>query len=144
MKNIGIWMDREKAHIIRLDNKAEKLETIFSEMEFFNRKGTSGPRVKSGVTQDVTHERTYLEREKAQLKTYFKKLADAIGDADAIAIFGPADTNEKFRKELLKRKGTFLAKKNSWLIFNWETVKTNFALAVLLKSIAHEQCLGLL
>ena len=51
MKNIGIWMDREKAHIIRLDNKEEKLETIFSEMEFFNR---------------------------------------------------PADTNEKFRKELLE------------------------------------------
>lgn len=103
MKNIGIWMDREKAHIIRLKNKEATLETIFSEMEFFNRKGTSGPRVKSGVTQDVTHERTYLEREKAQLKSYFKKLADAIGDADAIALFGPADTNEKFRKELLER-----------------------------------------
>jgi len=102
MKNIGIWMDREKAHIIRLDNKEEKLETIFSEMEFFNRKGTSGPRVKSGATQDVTHDRTYLEREKAQMKTYFKKLADAIGDADAIALFGPADTNEKFSKELLE------------------------------------------
>jgi len=102
MKNIGIWMDKEKAYIIRLNNKEENMETIFSEVEFFNRKGTSGPRVKSGVTQDVTHERTYLEREKAQLKTYFKKLADAIGDADAIALFGPADTNEKFRKDLLE------------------------------------------
>ncbi|MBU2906211.1 hypothetical protein KO529_15565 [Arenibacter algicola] len=110
MKNIGIWMDREKAHIIRLDNKEEKLETIFSEMEFFNRKGTSGPRVKSGATQDVTHERTYLEREKAQMKTYFKKLADAIGDADAIALFGPADTNEKFRKELLEHHKSLAAR----------------------------------
>ncbi|MBC8768668.1 hypothetical protein MWU78_13480 [Arenibacter sp. F26102] len=102
MKNIGIWMDKEKAHIIRLDNKDENMETIFSEVEFFNRKGTSGPRVKTGATQDVKHERTYLEREKAQLKTYFKKLVDAVGDADAIALFGPADTNEKFRKELLE------------------------------------------
>lgn len=102
MKNIGIWLDREKAHIVRLDNNEENLETIFSEVEFFNRKGTSGPRVKSGVTQDVRHDRTYLEREKAQLKTYFKKLADAIGNADAIALFGPGDTNEKFRKELLE------------------------------------------
>ncbi|MCM4163434.1 MULTISPECIES: hypothetical protein [unclassified Arenibacter] len=102
MKNIGIWMDREKAYIIRLDKEEEQLETIFSEMEFYNRKSSSGPRVKSGATQDITHERTYLEREKAQLKTYFKKLVDAIGDADAIALFGPADTNEKFRKELLE------------------------------------------
>ena len=59
MKNIGIWMDKEKAHIIRLDNKEENLETIFSEVEFFNRKGTSGPRVKSGATQDV-NARTHL------------------------------------------------------------------------------------
>ena len=102
MKNIGIWMDKEKAYIIRLNNKEENLETIFSEVEFFNRKGTSGPRVKSGATQDVTHESTYLAREKAQLKTYFKKLADAISDADAIALFGPADTNEKFSKDLLE------------------------------------------
>jgi stalled ribosome rescue protein Dom34 len=110
MKNIGIWMDREKAHIIRLENKGENLETLFSEVEFFNRKGTSGPRVKSGVTQDVKHERTYLEREKAQLKTYFKKLADTIGDADAIALFGPADTNEKFRKELMENHKDLAAK----------------------------------
>jgi stalled ribosome rescue protein Dom34 len=102
MKNIGIWMDREKAHIVRLYDEEDNLETIFSEMEFFNRKGSSGPRVKSGATQDITHDRTYLEREKAQLKAYFKKLADAIADADAIALFGPADTNEKFRKELLE------------------------------------------
>ncbi|PXX26371.1 hypothetical protein [Arenibacter sp. ARW7G5Y1] len=110
MKNIGIWMDREKAHIIRLDHKDENMETIFSEVEFFNRKGTSGPRVKSGATQDVTHDRTYLEREKAQLKSYFKKLVDAIGDADAIALFGPADTNEKFRKELLEHHKSLAAR----------------------------------
>jgi len=102
MKNVGVWMDKEKAHIIRLDNNEEQLETLFSEVEFFNRKSTAAPRVKTGATQDVTHERTYLEREKQQLKTYFKKLAKAIDDADAIALFGPADTNEKFRKELLE------------------------------------------
>lgn len=102
MKNVGVWMDKEKAHIIRLDNKEEELETLFSEVEFFNRKSTASSRVKTGATQDVTHERTYLEREKQQLKTYFKKLAKAIGDADAIALFGPADTNEKFRKELVE------------------------------------------
>tara|TARA_R110000868_G_scaffold126481_6_gene333589 strand:+ start:6782 stop:7189 length:408 start_codon:yes stop_codon:yes gene_type:complete len=100
MKNIGIWLDKEKAHIVYLSDSGEKMETISSEIEFFNRTGTSGPRVKWGGTQDVTHESTYTEREKQQLKSYFNNLANAIKDADAIALFGPADTNEKFSKYL--------------------------------------------
>jgi stalled ribosome rescue protein Dom34 len=52
----------------------------------------------------------YLEREKHQLKAYFNNLADAIGDADAIALFGPAETNEKFRKELSENHKTLAAK----------------------------------
>tara|TARA_R110000868_G_scaffold60723_2_gene185070 strand:- start:340 stop:747 length:408 start_codon:yes stop_codon:yes gene_type:complete len=100
MKKIGIWMDKEKAHIVSLSESGEKMETILSEIEFFNRTGTGGSRVKSGVTQDVIHEKTYTEREKHQLKSYFNNLANAIKNADAIALFGPADTNEKFGKEL--------------------------------------------
>lgn len=102
MKNIGIWMDKEKAHIVRLSKDKEKLETIFSELEFFNPKGGSRTRNTKWGPQDVVQDSKYLEREKHQLKTYFNKLADAIGDADAIALFGPSDTNEKFRKELME------------------------------------------
>lgn len=54
----------------------------------------------------------YLEREKHQLKAYFNKLADAIGDADAIALFGPAEPNEKFRQELLQNHQALAIKLN--------------------------------
>ncbi len=100
MKKIGIWIDKEKAHVVYLTDSSEKLETIFSEIEFFNRTSSSASRVKTGNNQDITHESTYTEREKHQLKAYFNNLANAIKEADAIAIFGPADTNEKFRKNL--------------------------------------------
>lgn len=102
MKNIGIWMDKEKAHIVYLGDVKEKMETIFSEIEFFNKTGSSGSRVKTGNNQDITHESTYTEREKQQLKTYFNNIAKVIQGADAIALFGPADTNEKFSKDLKK------------------------------------------
>lgn len=110
MNNIGIWLDKEKAHIVYLSDSAEQLKTIFSEVEFFNKTGSAGTRFKSGVTQDVTHESTYTEREKHQLKAYFTNLANAIKDADAIALFGPSDTNEKFSKELKENHKQLAAK----------------------------------
>ena len=102
MKNIGIWMDKEKAHIVSVSAAGEKMATIYSDLEFFKPKGGSRTRSAKWGPQDVVQDSKYLEREKHQLKDYFKKLVGAIDDADAIALFGPAETNEKFRKELMK------------------------------------------
>lgn len=102
MKNIGIWLDKKKAKIVTLTKEGETFKKIMSEVEFFNRKSGSKSRIKSGVNQEVVHESSYLEKEKRQLKSYFKKLADTIKDADSLAIFGPAETPEIFRKELME------------------------------------------
>ncbi|WP_411030513.1 hypothetical protein [Spongiimicrobium sp. 3-5] len=101
MKNVGIWLDKEKAHIITLFQGEEKFETLFSELEFFNPKGGSRSKTRWGP-QDVVQDSKYMEREKHQLKNYFQDLAMSIADAEAIAIFGPGDTNEKFRESLIK------------------------------------------
>ena len=42
----------------------------------------------------------YLEREKQQLKKYFKNIATQAEDTDALVLFGPAETYKKFKKEL--------------------------------------------
>ncbi|TLF47080.1 hypothetical protein [Maribacter aurantiacus] len=100
MKNIGIWLDSKNALIVRLNENGDSLNKINSGVEFFNRTSTSGSRVKWGGTQDITHERNYLEKQKRQFKTYFKEVAHAVADCDALALFGPADINEKLKKEL--------------------------------------------
>ncbi|WP_150451461.1 hypothetical protein [Arenibacter lacus] len=100
MKNYGIWLDKEKAHIVRLSGKEEGFETVMSELEFYRPHGGSGTKSAKWGPQDVIQDSKFLEREKHQLKAYFSNLAHAIADADAIALFGPADTNEKFKKEL--------------------------------------------
>jgi hypothetical protein len=102
MKKIGVWLDKEKAYLVTLTAKEIVLLTLPSELEFFNLKSGGPGRVKSGATQDVVHESTYLEREKQQLKAYFKQLVPLLEGAEAILIFGPADTNEKLKKELDK------------------------------------------
>ena len=109
MKKIGIWLDKEKAHLVTIKNEDVGFKTITSEIEFFHPKGGSRSKTRWGP-QDVVQDSKYLEREKHQLKLYFKELAKTIEDAEAIAIFGPADTNAKFYKELDKNYNTLALK----------------------------------
>jgi hypothetical protein len=101
MKNIGIWLDKEKAHVITLKNGKETIRTIKSEIENFRFQSKSGSNLKAGP-KEVINERKYLERENHQLKAYFKNIAKELTTADAIVIFGPAETYIKFHKELVE------------------------------------------
>jgi len=102
MKNIGVWMDKEKAHVITISNNEENMTTVYSEIESYHIGGGSGSRMKGGP-QDVVQDSKYLEREKHSFKTYFKEIAPFLKDADAIVIFGPAEAGKKFNKKLRKK-----------------------------------------
>jgi len=102
MKNIGIWLDKEKAHIVSIENGKETMNTLKSGVENYRIHGGSGTRFKGGP-QDVVQDSKYLEREKHQLKAYFKELASKIKNADACVIFGPAETKDKLNTELQKK-----------------------------------------
>ena len=99
MKYIGIWIDKDKAHVVTLMKEHEKITTIESEMEHFNPKGGFGGRFKGGP-QDVVQDSKYLEREKHQHKLYFKTIVPHLKGAHSLAIFGPAQTGERFAKHL--------------------------------------------
>lgn len=99
MKNIGVWIDKDKANIVTLENQNEDLITLNSNIEHFHIGGGSGTKAKGGP-QDVVQDSKYLEREKHQFKAYFKELASKIEVADAVVIFGPAEMNRNFKKEL--------------------------------------------
>jgi len=112
MKNVGIWIDKRKAKIVSLVDGKESLDTIVSDVEEFHVGGGSGSRSK-GVQQDVVQDNKYLEREKHQLAEFFKDIVIPIADADAIVIFGPAQTGEKLYHELLEKHSRFNHKKIS-------------------------------
>jgi stalled ribosome rescue protein Dom34 len=99
MKHTGIWLDKDKALIVTIENENETFQTVSSNIEHYNIRGGSGTRLKGGP-QDVVQDSKYLEREKQQLKQYFKAIVSHITDTNALVIFGPAETNEKFSKEL--------------------------------------------
>lgn len=99
MKNFGVWLDKDKAHIVTIDDKKEELLTINSNLEHFHVSGGSGTKQKGGP-QSVVQDNKYLEREKHQLKSYFKEIVLSIGNADSLVVFGPAEVNMHFKKEL--------------------------------------------
>ena len=99
MKNLGIWLDKKKARIIRIEAENVFMETVVSEVEDYHIQGGSGTKLKGGP-QDVVQDSRYLEREKHQLKAFFKEIASKMKDANAIVLFGPAQAKDKFYKEL--------------------------------------------
>ena len=103
MKKIGIWIDKREAKIISIESGNERIDTIESEVEEFRPLGGSGTRVKGGP-QDVIQDSKFLERETRQFADYFKKIIFFIKDADAVVIFGPAQTGDKLHKELVAQK----------------------------------------
>ena len=109
MKKIGVWIDKQKAHIVTIENDKEQFKTVNSEIDDYHVSGGSGTKFKGGP-QDVVQDSKYLEREKHQLKSYFKEVASKIDNADSLIIFGPANTNEKFHKELQKNYKKLSAK----------------------------------
>ena len=98
-RSTGVWLDKEKAIIVTLHNGDISVNSLLSNIEYFHVIGGSGTRLKGGP-QDVVQDSKYLEREKLQLKTYFKTIASEIKDSDAIVLFGPAEIKDKFNKAL--------------------------------------------
>ena len=109
MNKTGIWMDKRVAKIATLNNETEVFSTIKSDIEEYKPKGGSGTSMKGGP-QDVVQDSKYLEREKHQFKEFFTAIAQHIKDVDELVIFGPAQTGEKFRKELAESHPQTFAK----------------------------------
>lgn len=99
MKNIGVWLDKEKAYVVTVGEEEVGMMTIESDMEFFNPKGGSRSKTRWGP-QDVVQDSKYLEREKHQHREYFKKIIAQLRKADQIVLYGPAETYERLLKEL--------------------------------------------
>lgn len=99
MKQTGIWLDTNQAIVVEIINGNESFFTIPSNVEHFHVTGGSGTRLKGGP-QDVVQDSKYTERKKHQMKRYFKEILDRIKDTDTLMLFGPADTNQRLKKEI--------------------------------------------
>lgn len=103
MRNVGVWMDKEKALIIELKGTDAEMTTLESEVEDYRAVGGARSKTKWGP-QDVVQDSKYTEREKHQMKRYFENLAKSLGEVEKLVVFGPADTGKKFNAYLKDHK----------------------------------------
>jgi len=105
MKNnkIGVWIDFRTANIIQFDKDESILHTIESAIEEYNIKGGARSKVPWGP-MDKTSESKYLERRQQHEKAYYKKVANAVKDANELVIIGPGEAKTGFKKYLVSIK----------------------------------------
>ncbi|MDM8161798.1 hypothetical protein QUH73_18420 [Labilibaculum sp. K2S] len=101
-KNIGVWLDTEKAYIITIEDNGARVDKIESEIESRLRfKGETKAYSRMGnqfinPANKITHKRRH------QLKHYFESITDHLSDAEEIYLFGPAETKVHLAKHISK------------------------------------------
>lgn len=101
-KNIGVWLDTEKAYIITLKNGESTVEVIESEVETRVRfKGETKAYSKMG-NQFINPAKRMTHRRRHQFKQYFESITNCLKDAEEIYLFGPAETKVHLAKYLNK------------------------------------------
>lgn len=100
MKKAGIWIDRKKAVIIRLDIEDTQVETHISKIENTDSDFSGSKDFERSGAQEIVKDRRVLEIKKHSIKNYFKQVSSNLEDMDSIVIYGPADIPLIFNKEL--------------------------------------------
>ena len=96
MKNIGIWIDKNKAHLVIVNDDPKNVTTIISKIKGYdasNKRSLGGP-------FEVIKDRKALEIEKQQTKLFFKDIISSLKEVKSLIILGPAQMGQKFKKAL--------------------------------------------
>jgi hypothetical protein len=107
-KYVGIWLDHREAFVVYLlknqpfaDEIQEMIERIESDMERRVRlSGGSRSRKTPYGPQEISVDSKQEDRQRVQLRKYYRQIIQRIRDADRILIFGPGEAKIELRKEI--------------------------------------------
>ncbi|EOZ95604.1 hypothetical protein A33Q_2966 [Indibacter alkaliphilus LW1] len=107
-KQIGLWIDHNKAHIIGYDEGHVKLiETVESPVEALKREageGNDSTRFTSNNNHTSNNEYKKHNVSQNELKEYFKILENKLHPYEDILLFGPGTAKEQIRNRLREIK----------------------------------------
>ncbi len=92
-KRVGLWIDRNKAVIVSIDNNVEHKRIITSDMEHYVQYSTI-------VTGDGSSAYIRDSRFWSHLDAYYNDIIEHIHDAVEIQIFGPEGAKYELQKRL--------------------------------------------
>ncbi len=91
-RNVGLWIDHEKAVIVLVSDSRSDIAHVSADIE----KPHSG----NSEPADDIRQRVMT----GNLNTYYDRVIECIGDADAIFLMGPGETKGEMQKRLEKAR----------------------------------------
>lgn len=104
-KRIGIWIDNRKALIVTLNQPGQDpaIREIQSNLERHVRlSGGSRTKRTPWGPQQIASDSTMQARHQQQLRRYYQKVIEAVGDAYKIMLMGPGEAKLGLKKEIDK------------------------------------------
>jgi len=103
-KNAGLWIDHKRAIIVAVTGKREEIGLVVSQSEkqprrFDNEPAKGRGKPRRAIADDI-RQRVLTE----QLDHYYDAVIAALGNAEAILIFGPGEAKGELRKRLERKK----------------------------------------
>jgi hypothetical protein len=110
-RDVGIWIDHRKAHIVAITGKDEEIGLIISKAEKQDRRSEEsrheGPFEPQRVPADDSRHRART----GHLNIYYDAIIACVKGAESILIFGPSEAKDELNKRLkrLDLGGCFVA-----------------------------------
>jgi hypothetical protein len=101
-KEVGLWIDHNKAVIVSIENEVEVIREIQSNMEKHVRFSGATHSKNSANTKEPTAEDMRDRQFNNHLGVYYDGVVSLIGAADAVLVFGPGEAKVEMTKRLKK------------------------------------------
>ena len=106
-KQIGVWIDHEKAFIVSLVDGKTTITYVSSDVPGHVRLAGGSRSSTAYGPQAISPERRIENRYRTQLHKYYKRVIHQIDEADQIFIFGPGEARVELKKMMRKSKERF-------------------------------------
>ncbi|MDD5263783.1 MAG: hypothetical protein PHU43_03005 [Candidatus Bipolaricaulis sp.] len=101
---VGLWIDHKKAIVVAITNKGEETTHVISSVEKQLRRAGDSPLQGSFEARRVPADNSRQRALTGHLNTYYDSVIAAIGDAEAIFVFGPGEAKGELKKRLEKSR----------------------------------------
>ncbi|WP_411895742.1 hypothetical protein [Winogradskyella sp. A2] len=96
MENKGIWIDKEKAHIVTISGENIDMVTILATESVVQSLELERP----GGAQEIIKDRKVLEREKLRTNNFIKSIVSKLKNTKNLLVLGPSMMGQRFAKVL--------------------------------------------
>ncbi|GAB4446957.1 MAG: hypothetical protein Kow0070_10920 [Anaerolineales bacterium] len=100
-RNVGVWIDHKQAYLIWYkEGRVDVIPSNIEPPEHFS----GGTQLGGKLNQKGDMELRHNDRYKVKLTQFYRRVMDALKDADSVFVMGPGEAKIEFEKTLKRHK----------------------------------------